>query len=255
MPFEIQPCSATDALGLATTMMGARLTDPHWAFLWENPNPQDIIAKGALRVPWNLATGRDTKRHQKVIDIETGRVVGYARWILPDCLAKRNGVWLEAQAPEGTQIEREEWEKQYRENTTGGQPIGMKGGGLMSYRSAPLEVVDARIMRNGPFLSKYLDLSDRFYSKLTIILALDYLTTDPDFWRRGIGSMLVQSGMKVADQYGMKIYVMSEPAALKLYLNFGFELLETVSTDYSKYGGTEPSVEHFLVRAPQSMII
>ncbi|OKO92065.1 hypothetical protein PENSUB_12910 [Penicillium subrubescens] len=217
-------------------MMSARLTDPHWAFLWKDPNPKDIITKGALRVPWNLATGRDTKRHQKVIDVETGRVVGYTRWILPDCLAKQNDVWLEAQAPEGTQIEREEWEKQYRENTKAGQPIGMKGGGLMSYRSAPLEVVDARIMRDGPFLT------------------LDYLTTHPDFWRRGIGRMLVQSGMKIADQYGMKIYVMSEPAALKLYLNLRFELLETVSTDYSKYGGTEPTVEHFLVRAPQSMI-
>jgi hypothetical protein len=66
--------------------------------------------------------------------------------------------------------------------------------------------------------------------------------------------MLVQSGMKVADQHGMKIYDMSEPAALKLYLNFGFDLLETVSTDYSKYDRTEPTVEHFLVRAPQSMV-
>lgn len=66
--------------------------------------------------------------------------------------------------------------------------------------------------------------------------------------------MLVQSGLRVADQYGVKVYVMSEPAALKLYLNFGFELLETVSTDYSKYGGTEPTAEHFLVRRPPSMV-
>ncbi|CEO59179.1 hypothetical protein PMG11_03863 [Penicillium brasilianum] len=236
MPFEIQPCSAADALGLAITMMSARLTDPHWAFLWEDPNPKDIITKSALRVPWNLATGRDTKRHQKVIDVESGQVVGYARWILPDCLAKQNDVWLEAQAPEGTRSEREEWEIQHKANTRGGQPIGMKSGGLMSYRSAPLEVIDARIMRDGPFL------------------ILDYLTTDPAFWRRGIASMLVQSGLKVGDQYGMKVYVMSEPAALKLYLNHGFELLETVSTDYSIYGGTEPTVEHFLVRVPRSVV-
>lgn len=153
MSFEIQPCSAANALGLSTTMMEARLTDPHWAFLWEDPNPQDIIATGALRIPWNLATGRDTKRHQKVIDVETGRIVGFARWILPDCLAKQGNVWLEAQAPEGTQSEREAWQRQYKENTKGGRPIGMKSGELMSYRSAPLEVVDAQIMRDGPFLS------------------------------------------------------------------------------------------------------
>jgi hypothetical protein len=29
----------------------------------------------------------------------------------------------------------------------------MKGGSMMSYRSAPLEAVDARIMQDGPFLS------------------------------------------------------------------------------------------------------
>lgn len=90
-----------------------------------------------------------------MIDIETSRVVGYARWILPNCLAKQNDVRLEAQAPEGTQFEREEWEKRYRENTKGGQSISMKGGGLMIYRRAPLEVVDARIMRGGPFLSTF----------------------------------------------------------------------------------------------------
>lgn len=60
--------------------------------------------------------------------------------------------------------------------------------------------------------------------------------------------MLVKCGLQIADQYGIKTYAMSEPAGLKLYLNLGFKLVETVSTDYSQYGGTEPVVEHFLVR-------
>lgn len=64
--------------------------------------------------------------------------------------------------------------------------------------------------------------------------------------------MLVQSGLKIADQYGIKTYVMSEPAGLKVYLNHGFKLVETVSTDYSQYGGTEPMVHYFLVREPVS---
>lgn len=81
-----------------------------------------------------------------------------------------------------------------------------------------------------------------------ISLALDYLVTDPAFWRRGIASMLVKSGLQVAAQYGIKTYVMSEPAGLNLYLNLGFKLVETVSTDYSQYGGTEPTVEYFLIR-------
>ncbi|KAK9365597.1 hypothetical protein V1509DRAFT_373982 [Lipomyces kononenkoae] len=234
MSFVVEPCFPADASGLATTMMTARLTDPHWAFLWEDPCPDDIIARAIDRVPWNLITGKDTKRHQKVINAETGEVVGYARWTLPPVLAEKNNVWPEAQVAEPTPAEREIYEKKYQAGTKNGRLIGMKAGGMMNFRSAPLEVVDARITRDGPFLT------------------LDYLTTAPGLWRRGIASMLVQSGLKIADQYGIKTYVMSEPAGLKVYLNHGFKLVETVSTDYSQYGGTEPMVHHFLVREPVS---
>ena len=62
--------------------------------------------------------------------------------------------------------------------------------------------------------------------------------------------MLMQGGLKIADRYGIKTYVMSEPAGLKLYYNHGFKLVDTVSTDYSKYGGVEPLVHYFLIREP-----
>lgn len=153
MSFVIQPCFPADAAGLAATMMGARLTDPHWANLWEeDTSPEDIIAKATDRVPLNLVTGRDTKRHQKVLDHETSQVVGYARWILPPTLAKNNDVWLEAQVAEASPAELAVYKEQYEACTRNGRPIGLKGGSMMSYRSAPLEAVDARIMRDGPFL-------------------------------------------------------------------------------------------------------
>ncbi|CAI7611533.1 unnamed protein product [Penicillium glandicola] len=235
MAFVIQPCFPEDAPGIAATMMLARLTDPHWTCLWENPSAESIIPRAIERVPWNLVTGTETKRHQKVINVETGQVVGYARWYLPPMMAKKGDVWLEAQVAEGTPADRGVYEKQYRENTQNGQPIGLKGGEMMSYRSAPLEEADARIMSDGPFLT------------------LDYLTTDPSFWRRGVGRMLVRSGLQIADQQGIKTYVMSEPAALKLYLSLGFQLVDTVSVDYSHYGGTEPMVMYFLVREPSQV--
>jgi hypothetical protein len=153
MKFMIQPCFPADAPGLAATMMSARLTDPHWANLWEDQSAEQIISKATDRVPWNLVTGRETKRHEKVIDCETNQVVGYARWILPPILAKNDDVWLEAQVAEATSAERTEYQKAYQACTSNGRPVGMKGGSMMSYRSAPLEAVDARIMQDGPFLS------------------------------------------------------------------------------------------------------
>ncbi|KAJ5649716.1 uncharacterized protein N7484_003439 [Penicillium longicatenatum] len=232
MTFAIEPCFPADAPGLATAMMSARLTDPHWVKQWEdNVLPNDIITKAIDRVPWNLISGRETKRHQKVIDVRSGEIVGYGRWLLPPHLA-RNDVWQEAQVAEVTSDERAVFEKLAQAYTKNGRPIGLKSGAEMNYRSAPLEAADERVTRDGPFLT------------------LDYLTTTPSYWRRGVGTMLVESGLQIADQYKLKTYVMSEPAALKLYLNLGFKLVETVSTDYSQYGGLEPMVHHFLVREP-----
>ena len=160
MAFIIQPCFPEDAPGLATTMMGARLTDPHWRCLWENPSTESIIPGAIKRIPWTLMTSTETKRHQKVIDVETGQVVGYARWSLPPAMAKKGDVGLEAQVAEMTPADRAVYEKQYQENTQNGQHIGLKGGEMMSYRSRPLEEADARIMLGGPFLSKmHTDLS------------------------------------------------------------------------------------------------
>jgi hypothetical protein len=62
--------------------------------------------------------------------------------------------------------------------------------------------------------------------------------------------MLVRSGLDIADQHQIKSYVMSSPAALKLYRSLCFELVDTVSTDYSQFGGTEPALQYFLVRRP-----
>lgn len=152
MSFVVRPCFPADAPGLAATMMRARLTDPHWAVLWEDPSEEDIVTNAIERVPWNLVAGTDIKRHQKAVDLETGQVVGYARWRLPPCLAKKNDVWLEAQVAEGTSTERAVYREKYQASTKDGRIMGMKDE-MLDYRSAPLEAVDARIMRDGPFLS------------------------------------------------------------------------------------------------------
>lgn len=47
----VQPCFPADAPGLTATMMGARLTHPHFVILWEDPSSEDIIAKATNWVP------------------------------------------------------------------------------------------------------------------------------------------------------------------------------------------------------------
>ncbi|KAJ5457657.1 Acyl-CoA N-acyltransferase [Penicillium sp. IBT 31633x] len=197
MPFAIQPCVPEDAPGLAAAIVAARLNDPHWTSLWKDPSAESQIAKTTDCIPWSLVTSTDTKRHQKVIDVESGQVAGYARWCLPPILVTRGDVWLDARVAEGTTADRAAYEKQCQEQTQNGQFKGLKDEDQIRYRTAPVEEADARIRRDGHFLSK-----------------------------------------------------MHIKAGLKLYLSLGFQLIETVSVDYSKYGGTEPMVTSFLVREP-----
>lgn len=140
-------------------MMGARFEDPHWLFIWPNPSLEAIVAGAAERLPWNLLSGREKTRHQKAIDLETGEVVGYARWHLPPVLAERKKnsnqvVWPEAQVAEPTPEHREFFESKFKAATDNGRIPGLKKE-VMLFRSVPLEAADAKIMKDGPYLSMY----------------------------------------------------------------------------------------------------
>jgi len=211
MKFSVQPVVPADAQGLAAAMMGAWHEDTHWHFRWEDPSLDNLVRWCAERLPWNLVNSTTTKRHQKAINIETGEVVGYARWLLPPDLAEKNA-WLEAHVSEASPDDYRLFEKKFKaagydEDAT--MPSAVSGD-VLQFRSTPLEEADARIMKDGPYL------------------ILDYMTVAPAFQRRGIANMLVQNGIEISDKYRQKAHVMATPAGLKLYQNHGFKIVETV---------------------------
>jgi hypothetical protein len=79
--YRIEGCTVDDAAGLAQNNMIAYWTDPTWVLLWEKKSPEYVVAQCAKRFPKNLLADRSHKRHQKVVDVETGQIVGYCRWI------------------------------------------------------------------------------------------------------------------------------------------------------------------------------
>lgn len=80
---------------------------------------------------------------------------------------------------------------------------------------------------------------------------LDYLATAPEYQRRGIGAMLLQAGLDVADAYGLNSFVTSSVAGIRLYQKHDFEVVETHTMDYSQFGGVEPVTNYFMIRKPQ----
>ena len=247
MRFSIQPCEVTDARDMATVTMTAWDTDWHWIHRWEGYSVGDLIEQSTKRVPWNLVSGRETQRVQKAVDVTTGEVVGHARWLLPPEPAEKN-IWPEAQVNEPSPEDRELFEKISQET-----PLGkVKSEAMIEYRGRGLADAARRVKGNESYLSK---CSIRFTDKklIGIHLVVEFLVVKPAFQRQGVASLLVKSGCEVADAYNLKVFVIASPAGKKVYEGQGFRLVETVSTDYSQFGASEPYVHHFLVRQPVSV--
>ena len=246
MRFSLQPCGPADASDIATVIMTAWNTNWHWRYRWEDLSLENLIERSTKRFPWNLVTEREIKRHQKAVDIATGEVVGYARWLLPPELADKN-VWSEAQVAEPSPKDRELFERDFRES-----PLpNAKSGEMIAFRAGGLEEAEKRVRVDDPFLSKcsFRSTEKRIFD---VYVVVDFLTVKPAFQRQGVASLLVKSGCEIADAYHLKAYVIASPAGLKVYEGQGFKVVETVSTDYSQFGAVEPYVHHFLVRQPVS---
>jgi ribosomal protein S18 acetylase RimI-like enzyme len=159
MTYQIEHVSTTDAAALSPVMMNAFSHDPHWRLLWaplSQPLPlASIITSTTARLPSNLTTGRSTKRHQKAIDSSTGRIVGYARWLLPEkCPAGLQ--WKDAQVAEPTEEEKKEFERLYQgEVDKDGRLKGLNYE-VMDKLSPALEEAEEEILNSGVYLSRYL---------------------------------------------------------------------------------------------------
>ncbi|KAJ0158433.1 hypothetical protein CTA2_11585 [Colletotrichum tanaceti] len=220
-----------DAAGLSQVMMRAFYRDPHWRLLWGSMPLEDIIASCENRLPRNLVRGRASRRHRKAVDAVTGEVVGYARWVLPE---GREDLWEDARVAEPSAQQAARYEARYSAYMADGKIKGLNSE-ITESLSPLLEKTEEDILKTGEFL------------------ALDYIAVLPSRQQQGVGSMLVEDGLGVAEKADLPVYVMSTQTGLKLYQCHGFITVKTVEQDDSHWGSTEPHVNHFLVKEKKSL--
>lgn len=100
--FAIAPCSVADGAALSRNNMSAFWEIPNWVLAWRDTTLEEHIARMTKRYPRRLISDPETSRHQKAVDPETGRLLGYARWALPESytvLADGEPAWPEAMVP------------------------------------------------------------------------------------------------------------------------------------------------------------
>ena len=59
----------------------------------------------------------------------------------------------------------------------------------------------------------------------------------PDYQRRGVGKLLMEWGLDVADREGLSCRLQATPQGRGLYSKCGFENVGNMDIDMSKYGG------------------
>jgi predicted acetyltransferase len=77
---------------------------------------------------------------------------------------------------------------------------------------------------------------------------LKLLHTDPQHQRRGAASMLLKWGTDEADRLGIPSYLESSEEGRPLYEKFGYETVDVVTVDFSKWGGPTDASSCLMLR-------
>lgn len=80
--------------------------------------------------------------------------------------------------------------------------------------------------------------------------ALSLCFVHPDYQRKGVGTLLLQSGIEKADQSQAKIWLTSTPQAVPTYLRSGWEVKEIQKIDLGDHGGEGIYNRAWMLRLP-----
>ncbi|KAK1496930.1 acetyltransferase [Colletotrichum abscissum] len=211
-PYTVQPVTLADSPALARNNMSAFWTNPNWNLLWPKSTTLDfLVAEATKRMPNNLLRDPAALRHQKAVDSETGELVGYARWELP-AGHRDAAAWAGSKIAEDAVSPEERRAIQERSDAAWWEPIDMDG----IDDCVPQKM---RILAEKPYIS------------------LDYLAVHPDHKGKGIATILVQEGIRLAKETGIDVFILAFPAGLNVYKRLGFKEVHRGYQDDTKYGG------------------
>ncbi|KZL66174.1 GCN5-related N-acetyltransferase [Colletotrichum tofieldiae] len=213
--YIITHCTVADSDDLTRNNISAFWADPHWRLSWRHRTLEYHISQVAKRTPRNLLSDPEAKRQQKAVDPATGRIVGFARWYLPAShMKKASGApaWPNAIVPAVTLEEQAEIHR--IAETTHWDPNEESDELLIPIREAKNE-----ILRRQSYM------------------LLDYLAVHPDNQGKGIGTALVQSGMRQAEEMGLDVFVHAMQAGVGVYKRLGFNIEKEFLQDDTSYGG------------------
>lgn len=83
-------------------------------------------------------------------------------------------------------------------------------------------------------------------------LKLNILVIHPSYQRRGIGTLLLEQGLKLADEKSLQVVLGASPWGIGLYRKYGFVDVHCMDIELDRYEGGEGmgSTRHVIMRRP-----
>lgn len=91
------------------------------------------------------------------------------------------------------------------------------------------------------YITRRAHLTDFYFTPV-----LEHFAVHPESQRRGVGTALIQHGIKKARELGIDIFLMAFVSGFKLYENTGFKLLESIVQDATRLGGNNNYAVRFM---------
>jgi GNAT superfamily N-acetyltransferase len=230
MAIIVQKASAADVPRACEIEAAAYAETPANTVLFPGPFPADMAAKKAERLITEIKNDL-TVLCLKAVDEETGEIIAFAKWHIyttPEAAAAAEKVLF------------------FGPGTNQDACYALFGG--MAKKKKEL-------LGNKPHICMFLSAADishftTYIHRLTTT-DLHLLHTDPKHQRRGAASLLVQSGLRRADELNLPVYLESSPVAHAFYQKQGLNDVENFSIDLSQFGaGKEPHSVPIMMRQP-----
>ncbi|KAI1089322.1 hypothetical protein F5B19DRAFT_381590 [Rostrohypoxylon terebratum] len=238
--FSMSHCTAVDVDQLAEIYYVAFQMDRRNTFWWtEDKNAMLTWMKRRI---YKKMADRST-RHFKVTDTESGDVVAFSRWDIPEGHDISFGEWVGDDT--GTvDVPRTIAANDSVVNSAAGESTASLGVDIPEGARPELCLA---------FFNALKDMSEKQNAKA--MLGLSLLCTSPKYHRRGVAKAMMLPMLAVADACGLKVYLEATPDGKPVYEKLGFREIDHLTFDLKKLtGGSEETYKiSIMVREPNSI--
>ncbi|KAI1773417.1 acyl-CoA N-acyltransferase [Hypoxylon cercidicola] len=240
--FTLSHCTAADTDAMIEVYYDGFSMDRRNTFWW-SPDKPAMFRWMKRRIRRRMDD--HTKRHFKVTDVQSGDLVAFARWEIPEGHAAAFGEWIDATPADVSQT-----------------VTADEGGGDLPVTSAPAEAVTppttdypegAKPELCNVLFHTLKDMSEQQGAET--MLGLSLLCTSTKYYRRGAAKALMLPMLAIADAHGLKTYLEATPQGKPIYEKLGFREVDELTFDLEKLTGSSDGIYKIsiMVREPRSI--